>query len=615
MKQAHNDAATAPGMSAVSTKTVLLYAAIIVVVSAAVYFNTLYNGFVYDDTVQVVQNPWIRDLRHLPDIFSGNAYGFRKELTGNYYRPVMNLIYMFNFHVFGLAPWGFHLVNIIFHSGVSMMVYLLMLEFLGKPGARNAFPSAPAGEGDAKRRAVALVSLIIALLFAVHPIHTEAVAWIAGVTEVSFAFFYLLSLYLYIRATADGPFKARSYLLSVFLFFPAVLCKETALTLPLMLAAYDYFLKEMRGPLSGYFKRYLSYLLVAGLYFVLRFNALGGFAPHKEHADLGVYRMIINIMALFSQYLEKLVLPVHLNAFYVFHPISSAFETSGILALLITGLFVAFGLLAGRKNGLVSFSLLFIVVPLLPVFYIPGLGQNTFTERYLYLPSVGFAILSALLLRRAIPAGRNGNLILAAATVIVLGLYSAGTINRNAVWRDDHTLFADTVAKSPDGAIPHFGLGFALMNEGRWDEAENQFGIALALDPGDELAHYNLGLVLMKKGMMDDAVMQFETALKISPWHAEAHNNLGTAYFAMGYKTQAFEHFEAATRLEPDNAEAYNNLGTLYGESGMIDKAIYCFEMAVRLSPGHRGFQANLQKAYQQKGYMDADGQTGRSGR
>ena len=258
----------------------LLFIIIILITSFAVYFNALSNDFVYDDKSQVLENHWIKDIKFIPEIFSENVWSFKKEsVISNYYRPLMHLIYMLNYYIFGLKPWGFHLVNILFHAGVSVLVFIIGLRLLS----------------EAQHQASAshmIPSFIAALLFATHPIHTEAVTWVAGLTDLSFTFFYLLAFYLYIQSGTD--FKG-AYLFSVALFFLASLCKEPALTLPIVLIAYDYTFKKNRDRISNYIMRYVPYLIVAGVYFILRSHALGGFAPQKRHTELSTYQYFINI--------------------------------------------------------------------------------------------------------------------------------------------------------------------------------------------------------------------------------------------------------------------------------------------------------------------------------
>src|SRR3990172_9261254 len=178
--------------------------AIILIVSFGVYLNTMWNGFVYDDEFQVLENPWIKDVRYIHDIFLSHVWAFQGVgWVSNYYRPMMHIILMIDYYLFGLKPWGYHLINIILHAGVSVLLFLL----------------------------------IAAILFAAHPIHTEVVAWVSGIPELSFTLFYLLSFYFYIEADDE---YGNHFILSILFFFLSTLCKETALTLPILLIVYDY---------------------------------------------------------------------------------------------------------------------------------------------------------------------------------------------------------------------------------------------------------------------------------------------------------------------------------------------------------------------------------------
>src|SRR3990172_2487258 len=167
---------------ALQTNGVLI--SIILFISLAVYSNALFNGFVFDDITVIVDNTLIRDTKNIPAIFTNSAWNFGgMPVVSNYYRPLMNIIYMFDYYIFGLTPWSIHLINILFQSGVSVLVFIITKNLL---------------RGPSQRPASSLPAFMAALLFATHPIHTEAVA--TGVTELSFTFFFLLSFLLYIRA-------------------------------------------------------------------------------------------------------------------------------------------------------------------------------------------------------------------------------------------------------------------------------------------------------------------------------------------------------------------------------------------------------------------------------
>jgi protein O-mannosyl-transferase len=238
---------------------------ILLLVSCAVYFNALSGNFVYDDTSQIVDNPWITNIRNIVTIFSKSVWSFQPGAITNYYRPLMHMVYMLNYHIFGLKPWGFHLVNILFHCGVSVLVFLVIRRFLTEQRVTTSsvYLSPP---------------FIAAMLFALHPIHTEAVTWIAGLPDVAFTFFYLLSFYFFIRSKAV---RSGSYLFSVVSFAIAAFFKEPALTLPVVLFAYDYVFQKDQPYFPDYVKRYVPYLVIAVGYLALRIHALGGFAPAK----------------------------------------------------------------------------------------------------------------------------------------------------------------------------------------------------------------------------------------------------------------------------------------------------------------------------------------------
>jgi tetratricopeptide (TPR) repeat protein len=538
----------------------------------------------------------IRDARRIPEIFLSDMWAFKGQEAGNYYRPMFHLFYMIDYHIFGLRPWGFHLTKILFHMGSSLFVFLMGTTIISRYGGGNT------------KTYNEYIPFAAALLFATHPIHTEAVL---GITEVSLAFFYFLSFYLYVKADVRGRGVPVS---SLVFFFLAALSKETALTLPILLIAYDYCFKRdsiSRLKLETLYlllKRYLPYLVVAGIYLILRTYALEGFAPRMVHPGLSGYEYFINVFPLFAQYLGKLILPVNLNAAYVFHPIHSLLEWKGIMSVTVTLCFILVLYLARDRNRVVFFSLLLVLIPLLPAFYIPALGEHTFAERYLYIPSAGFVIIVSMglcgiasldaLRGRAVP-------IMLSVVFVITAPYSVGTIKRNPVWKNNLTLWSDTVKKSPDGFIPHYNLGHAYGKEGLTDKAIEEYKLAISLKPGFADAHNNLGVAYYNKGMIDGAIVEYKEALRLKPDYADAHNNLGAVYISQGRIDEAIEEYRVALRLKPDNAKAHNNLGALYASQSRIDEAIEELIKAVRLGPDFAEAHFNLGLAYKIKGFKD----------
>ena len=638
----------------------LFIAGILVLICLAVYGNTLLNGFVYDDMTQVLNNSWIRDVRHLPDIFSKNVWGFQSgRNVSNYYRPMMHVIYLVSYGMFGLKPWGFHLVNIFFHMINSLLVFLVASS-LFRPRRLQDTSSSPLPSFISP-------AFVAALLFALHPINTEAVAWVGAVTDLSYTFFYLCSLYFYIRAE-DG-FKNKEYFISLASFSLALLCKEPAVTLPAALIAYDITFGQGSKGIYFYAKKYSAFILLLGLYFIVRVQVLGGFAPVKMNRDLTTYQYCINVFPLISTYLEKLFIPIGQNAIHTFHPLTSLWDMKALLSLSITISFIAAVFIAYRKSRIIFFGLVVIIVPLLPALYTPAIGESPLAERYLYLPSVGFAIVLATLYSSQTERLQSYRLPIVAMALIAV-LFSSLIIARNRIWRDNVTLYTDTIKKSPDAELPRGNFGIALLEDGRLDEAIEQFRVIITkINPSSENAYYNMGRAYMKKGAYPEAMAAFKKALSLDPNDGDAYRNLLLCYAKSGmidqavaefatmmnlkpgapdtlvlignelektglrdeaqkqYKKaveidgnnfparysyanslmntgqvdEAIEQFRVTVKLQPDNPNCRNRLGVLYGQKGLYDKAIEQLEAAVQLAPGQASFQNNLNRARQLK--------------
>jgi Flp pilus assembly protein TadD len=555
--------------------------------SFSLYFNTLFNDFVYDDLHQIVENPWITDVKYVPDILSKDFWSFAQEEGGwHYYRPAMHLVNMTTYHLFGLRAWGFHLVNILFHVGVSILVFLITSNLFSK--RHPAVPFSPH-----------LPSLAAALLFAAHPIHTEVVAWAAGIADLTATCFGLLSFFFYAKSEAKELWKA-SYLFSLAFFSLALFSKETALIVPLLPVIYDFVLHRIS---VERFKFYLPYFLLCLVYLLVRFYVLGGFAPFKRHGELSPYQYAINIFPLFVQYLWKLLYPVNLSISYVFHPLVSIREATGMASLGAAAAFVILGLVLVKRERMAFCGLCLVALPLVPALYIPGLGENTFAERYLYFPSVGFVLLIAL---GAAYLARSKKTL--AMIIFFLGallvLYGYGTAQRNRVWRSEYTLWSDTVRKSPDSETPHNNLGVVYIETGEIDKAIGHLQTALRLKPDYAGARHNLGVAYNKKGMVDKAIEQFRIALDLKPRSA-TYLNLGMAYSSKGMLEEAIAQFRTAIKLKSEDADAHLNLGIAYGEKGWMDKAIEHLQEAVRLNPADPYAHHNLANAYRIRGIFD----------
>jgi tetratricopeptide (TPR) repeat protein len=606
--------AALPAPDARERRLATLALAAVVLAAAAVYANTLWNGFVYDDRFQVIENRWLGDLSNIPRAFVTNVWAFKGGVS-NYYRPWMHVSYILTHAVAGLTPWTFHLVNVLLHAGVTALVFAVARRVILRAGAEPR----PAIAG----------ALAAGLLFATHPIHTEVVAWVACVPDLLLGVFAAVMLLLHGRPGRGARAGA------VASFFAGMFAKETMVTVPLLLVAWDLAFERPRPALAAWARRYVPYAIAFAVYLGIRFVAISELTPLRRYEELGPIGWAVNALPLFADYLRYLLVPTDLSAFHVFHPVS-LFSARGLYGLAGTAAFVAATVWALRRDPPLFFALAVIALPLLPVLYIPAVGENTFTERYLYLPSIGFVLLAGIAVARlvarrpaAVPAA------LAAAGLVSVG-YAALTVPRNRVWRDDYSLWSHTVADSPDSAFARTDLAIVLAERGQLREAIVQYEEALRLDPASARTHNNLAVAYENAGRVDLAVEHLAAALRLEPGNAKAHVNLGNTYRRLGRLDQAIEEYRravdfkpesveyrislgnaldargdadgaaaeyrAALAADPRSADAHMAVGVASAKAGRIDEAIVHLETAVRLAPSDEIIRRNLAQAYRVKG-------------
>jgi hypothetical protein len=502
-----------------------IYIVVIAAASFFVYANALLGEFVFDDLSMVVNNHWITDTRYLYDIFTTSFWTFsdEKELS-KYYRPMVHLVLLIDYHIFGLKSWGMHLGNLCLHTLNSVLVFGLATRLL-----RDDSEPAP----GPPRSPDLLPCLCAGLLYATHPIHTEVVSWVSAVSEVSFSTFYLLSLYFYVSTVQGreyapdrrGVLPPWTYALSVFFFFLGTLSKETAVTLPLVIVLYDYsrsgwgFVKNWR--------RYTGFIITSILYVLLRGMAIEGVVVQKQDG-LSTFHWLINTPYIIIKYMGKLILPADLSAYYMISFYQSI--GAGVVLYAILVLIIIAAVVLSRKNTGVFTAFALLFVPLLPALYLPGLMPMVFAERYVYLPSAGFALLIAALLAFILKTfGARARTGIILATLITVLVYGAGTFQRNKVWHDGYSLWTDTVKKSPTNAAAYYNLGVVTYDMGRFDESIAAYSRALALysKTSDLIdAYNNLGNSYARNGMLAEAMRSYESALELDPTSEFTRRNL-----------------------------------------------------------------------------------------
>ncbi len=560
--------------------------------SIGLYLPTLQFGFVYDDKFQILENRWITDIKYLPDIFFSSVWSFDTGATSNIYRPLQHVIYMLEYYLFGLKPWGYHLVNILFHTVNTVLVFFLtsfILKSKKKLGSEPLSGENTLSQQKYNKENFYPISLafLSALLFAAHPINTESVAWIGTIPELSMTSMYLLSFLLY--ATCSPGINTR-FILSVILFLVACLLKEPALTLLLIILLYDYSRNGFKSVIKQY-RRYIAYFIVAIGYLILRFYALGGFTV-RQNLKMGIDQLILNIFPLFFQYIKKLVLPYDLRAMYDFYPVSSLTEWTVLGTMVFTLIVLIFWYFFKERDHLIFMALSFIIVPLIPVFYLPAMRDTVFAERYLYLSSFGFVMIVSYSLKNIylyFNKNRLDSKIVGTGftvlSLMILMIYAFATGKRQPVWKSDLSLWTDTVKKSPDSYVAHNDLGIALGKEGNFKEAIEHFSRAQQIKTDYAEAQNNMGNALYGIGKIEEAISYYTEALQSDPDFAKAHFNLGFIFAQQGRTIDAIPHYNEVIRVKPSYLKAHYYLGAALESLGDIEKSILHYQEALSLSP------------------------------
>jgi tetratricopeptide (TPR) repeat protein len=529
------------------------------------YVNTLFNNFVYDDSFQVVENPYAHSFKFLRQIFTTTVWSFQgAQGASNYFRPVMTFGYLLTYQIAGAIPFSFHLANLVLNGIAIGLVFYLLKLFSGER-----------------------VSLIAAGLFALHPIHTESVAWIAGVTDLELTVFYLATFLLYLRlSNSDRIWRTRAAMCASFAL--ALLSKEQAMTLPVVAMVFEHFYRVDRSftTIREKFSRYGLLWAIAALYLGARTLILGGIAAIVLRPNLSWYETVLSAIALIGKYLGKLIWPAHLSAFYVFYPSHHLTDLDVLLGLAGLALCAALFSILWRREHLLSFAIVWIFLTLGPVLNARWMPASAFGERYLYLPSVGFCwLLGAGVVQlwqsHQTPVFR----VLSRAVPVVLGIvalfWGVRTVARNRDWKSDDTLFRRVLETQKDASLIRNNLGVYSFVHGDFTSAEQEWLVALASGATNTFALGNMALLRQRQERYAESLDYSWRALREHPNYTNGHVDLAQTLALIGRAQEAEWQFRFATTISPLSTRAHNAYGKFLYEAGRLEDARAAYQRSV----------------------------------
>ena len=492
------------------------------------YLNALNNPFVYDDHDTVVANPSLVDLSNV-----------RFLVLFSPFRPLVNLSYAFDRWLWGYQPFGFHLTNVALHAAVVVLLYGLLRRMVPRPAA-----------------------FLAVALFAVHPLQTEAVAYVSGRSELLCGVWFLAALVLAVDAMALG--SRRRAALACVCGFLAIASKEVGLVLPGVVLAYDWLLRpgDERRRWRRLWLIFVPALAVAAAFVAYRLLSV-------RHL-IGESSPLLNLLTqaiVIWRYLWLLMWPSGQSIMHAVHRVTSALDPVALAAAAGLALLAALAFRLRREAPVMAFGVLWFLIVLSPSSSIVTLAEGM-AEHRVYLASAGIFVAIAGLIARLVPASRRGGAALPAkymaASAVLLTVLFALTVMRNRVWGNPIELWGEATVHAEGMWEPHYALADALRESGNCGAAVPEYRKVVASSPAHRDAYVNLGICLAQTGQLDEAEHAFRRVLEIDPAFGRGYTNLGALALVQGDAERARDFYREAIAQDPRNVLARMQLASLY---------------------------------------------------
>jgi len=589
-----------------TNKLTYYLAGFVAVITLAVYLAALQNGFIaeWDDGEYVLYNPYIRSIN-----LAFLRWAFFDFHASNWH-PLTWISHAIDYAVWGANPLGHHLTSVVLHAVNAFLVVVLIMRL--QEAAAGTRPS-DQETSALDERGMLITAGVTGLLFGLHPVHVESVAWVAERKDLLCALFFLLSIAGYVKyvrgignESIDHAVRTRfvrkEYLLSLGFFILALMSKPMAVSLPAVLLILDWYpfrrLRSVKTARTLLFEKlpFIIFSLISSALTILAQRAWGALVEIQSIPLSS--RMLVAAQSLIA-YLWKMAAPRDLIPYYPYPKDISLLSVDVLVAIaLVIGITIFCILIAKRhKLGLAAWG--YYVVTLLPVIGIVQVGSQSMADRYTYLPSLApFLIVAAgtsWSYNKAVRLNWSRSVVtilfLSAGIMIFTGL-SFLSIRQMHIWENGLSLWSYVIEKQPEKAsIAYTNLGSAYQKAGQYDKAMENYDKAIALDPNDYLAYTNRGVIFDKLGQFDNAIESFNKAIIANHNDYKPYFNRGLLYDKMGRISDAIDDFQTATRLSTLDpravAWAQNNLGILYGKAGMYDRSIAAFNISIAIEPNN----------------------------
>lgn len=537
---------------------------LVVAVMLLAYQNSFTGPFVFDDVGAIPANKTIRHLWPIGDVLSPPAS------AGVGGRPVVNLSLAINYALGGTSVGGYHFLNLAIHILAALTLFGIVRRTLLQPSLRKRFGAVAEG-----------LALATAVIWAVHPLQTEAVTYISQRSESLMGLFYLLTLYGFIRGT-ESQGSGYWFILSIDACLLGMATKEVMVTAPLMVLLYDrtFVAGSFRSAWRQRWRLYVglgcTWLLLGYLIAGLHHRGVGyGLGTGWWEYALTESRVVVNYLWL-ALWPHPLIFD-YAMVMNIRHA-AEAIPYALILVLLAAGVVVAL-----KRWPTIGFLGAWFFVILAPTSSVVPIAYQPMAESRLYLPLAALVVLGVMAIYAL--AGRRT---VAVVTVLAVGL-GVLTWRRNQDYRSALAIWDDTVTKWPENPRARDNLGDALSQAGKVKDAIGQYEAAVRLKPDYAEAYNNLGVTLAQSGSAPEAIKNYQQALRIDPNYAEAHSNFANTLKQSSRVPEAIEQYEQALRIDPDMAGTHYNLAVTLEQAGRVQDAVGHYEHALRIDPQMAG--------------------------
>ncbi len=527
--------------------------------------------------------------------WQGIKWAFTTTQAYNWH-PLTWFSHMLDCRLYGVNPAGHHFTNVILHIANTLFLFLVLRLMTGSLW-RSAF---------------------VAALFALHPLHVESVAWVSERKDVLSTFFWMLTMWFYIRYVRRPCLV--NYLPIAVTFALGLMAKQMLVTLPFVLLLLDYWplqrltwnrqnhqLQE-RSFGSVSFSRCLleklPLLVMSVVASVIVFLVQSEAGLVKNTVEIPIVYRLGNVPLAYVKYIIKMFWPVNLGILYP-HPGANLSLWQALLAGCFLSCISILIILAFRRRKWLIVGWLWYLGTLVPVIGLVQVGFQAMADRYTYIPLIGLFLIITWGAADIVGNQKYAKIGLATAAVTVLSALTILTSMQLPRWKNTIAIYEHTASAIPNNDVLRCYLGWFLMDQGKLDEAVKNFNEALQINPNFAVAHGNIGCVFVQMGKPNEAIRHFTEALQIEPDSAKVHNNLGAVLAQQGKVDEAVKHYTRALQLEPDFVEAHNNLASALAWQGRFDEAIRHFNEALRIKPDDAKSHNELGRTLLSQGRLD----------